>query len=88
MIIEATIFIKVVDPKKAYFEVQDYQSATISLASSSLRSIISDMGYKELLKKVEVIGSELKVELNDGANAWGIAVEKVDICSIKSSGWA
>ncbi|MCK4444937.1 MAG: SPFH/Band 7/PHB domain protein, partial [Thermoplasmata archaeon] len=41
--VDAIIYIKIIDPTKAFFEVTDYKLATIALAQTTLRSIIGDM---------------------------------------------
>ena len=41
--VDAIIYIKVIDPKKAFFEVTDYHVATVNLAQTTLRSVIGQM---------------------------------------------
>jgi regulator of protease activity HflC (stomatin/prohibitin superfamily) len=41
--VDAVIYIKVVDPKKAVFQVQNYKVATVLLAQTYLRAVIGDM---------------------------------------------
>ena len=41
--VDAIIYIRVIDPEKAYFEVANYRMATVALAQTSLRGIIGDM---------------------------------------------
>jgi regulator of protease activity HflC (stomatin/prohibitin superfamily) len=47
--VDAIIYIRVIDPEKAYFEVSNYRLATVALAQTSLRGIIGDMELDEVL---------------------------------------
>ncbi|MDG6220778.1 MAG: paraslipin, partial [Candidatus Thermoplasmatota archaeon] len=46
--VDAIIYIKVVDPVKAFYQVQHYQRATVYLAQTTLRSIMGDMELDEI----------------------------------------
>ncbi|HJK66959.1 MAG TPA: SPFH domain-containing protein, partial [Methanocorpusculum sp.] len=41
--VDAIIYVRVMDPERAYFEVSNYRQATVALAQTSLRGIIGDM---------------------------------------------
>ena len=60
MYVDAIIYVKVIDPKKAFFEVTDYRSATVYLAQTTLRSIIGDMELDEILSNRERINLKLR----------------------------
>ena len=47
--VDAIIYIKVTDPKNAFFEVTNYRLATVNLAQTTLRSIIGEMELDEIL---------------------------------------
>jgi regulator of protease activity HflC (stomatin/prohibitin superfamily) len=77
--VDAIIYIKVIDPRKAYFEVTDYRSATIYLAQTTLRSIIGDMNLDEILSNREKINLRLRDILDEATDKWGVKVEAVEI---------
>src|SRR5581483_5106492 len=41
--VDAVVYIRVISPDKAFFEVTNYKLATIALAQTTLRSVIGDM---------------------------------------------
>ncbi|HJJ80474.1 MAG TPA: SPFH domain-containing protein, partial [Methanocorpusculum sp.] len=41
--VDAIIYVRVMDPERAFFEVSNYRQATVALAQTSLRGIIGDM---------------------------------------------
>jgi regulator of protease activity HflC (stomatin/prohibitin superfamily) len=53
--VDAIVYIRVVDPEKAYFEVSNYRMATVALAQTSLRGIIGDMELDEILYNREAL---------------------------------
>ena len=75
---DAIIYIKVVDPEKAYFEVTNYRMATIALAQTTLRSVIGDMELDEVLYNRDLINSKLRDILDKATDAWGVRVEAVE----------
>ncbi len=77
--VDAVIYIKVIDPKKAVFEVQNYKVATIFLAQTNLRSVIGDMELDEILTNRHVINARLRNDLDKATDPWGVKVEGVEI---------
>jgi regulator of protease activity HflC (stomatin/prohibitin superfamily) len=77
--VDAIIYTKVIDPKKAFFEVQNYRAATVYLAQTTLRSIIGDMELDEILSNRERINLHLRDVLDEATDKWGVKVEAVEI---------
>ncbi len=84
--VDAIIYIKVIDPIKAFFEVTDYKVATIALAQTTLRSIIGDMELDEILYNRDRINLRLRDVLDDATDAWGVKVEAVEIREVDPVG--
>lgn len=80
--VDAIIYVKVIDPKKAYFEVTDYRAATVYLAQTTLRSIIGDMELDEILSNRERINLKLRDILDEATDQWGVKVDAVEIREI------
>jgi len=84
--VDAIIYIKIIDPIKAFFEVTDYNIATIALAQTTLRSIIGDMELDEILYNRERMNLRLRDVLDDATDAWGVKVEAVEIREVDPVG--
>ncbi|MBA3044890.1 MAG: SPFH/Band 7/PHB domain protein [Candidatus Thermoplasmatota archaeon] len=84
--VDAIIYIKVIDPKKAYFEVDDYRRATIYLGQTTLRSIIGNMELDEILYSRERINDALRDILDKATDQWGVKVEAVEIREVDPTG--
>ncbi len=77
--VDAVIYIKVTDPKNAFFEVTDYRTATVYLAQTSLRAIIGEMELDEILSSREKINIQLRDVLDEATDKWGVKIEAVEI---------
>jgi regulator of protease activity HflC (stomatin/prohibitin superfamily) len=84
--VDAIIYIKVIDPIKAIFEVTDYRLATIALAQTTLRSLIGDMELDEVLYNRERINVHLRDTLDEATDRWGVKVEAVEIREVDPVG--
>ena len=77
--VDAIVYIKVTDPKNAFFEIIDYRFATMMLAQTTLRSIIGEMELDEILSNREKINVQLRDILDENTDKWGVKVESVEI---------
>jgi regulator of protease activity HflC (stomatin/prohibitin superfamily) len=77
--VDAIVYVRVIDPEKAYFEVSNYRLATVALAQTSLRGIIGDMELDEVLYNRDVINTKLRDILDRETDQWGVKVERVEI---------
>jgi regulator of protease activity HflC (stomatin/prohibitin superfamily) len=84
--VDAIVYIKVVDPEKAFFEVTNYRIATIALAQTTLRSVIGDMELDEILYNRDLINGRLRDILDKATDAWGVKVEAVEIREVDPVG--
>ncbi len=77
--VDAVIYIKVTDPRNAFFEVTNYRLATVNLAQTTLRSVIGQMELDEILSSRENINIQLRDTLDENTDKWGVRVETVEI---------
>ena len=77
--VDAVIYIKVTDPKNAFFEVTNYRWATVNLAQTTLRSIIGEMELDQILSSRERINVSLRDILDENTDKWGVKIEAVEI---------
>ncbi len=84
--VDAIVYIRVIDPEKAFFEVSNYRMATVALAQTSLRGIIGDMELDEVLYNRDIINTKLRDILDRETDAWGVKVERVEIKEVDPVG--
>ena len=77
--VDAVIYFKVVDPRKAIVDVEDYKLAVGQVAQTSLRSIIGQSELDDLLTNRERLNQGLAIMIDSPAVDWGIHIDRVEI---------
>lgn len=83
MTIDAVVYWKIMDLKKAYYEIEDLQGAIKNLVFTTLRSEIGGMALKETFSNRRKVNQALLNELDDATVNWGVKVMRVEIQEIK-----
>ncbi|QSW98966.1 SPFH domain-containing protein [Haloterrigena alkaliphila] len=82
---DAVVYIRVMDAKRAFLEVDDYQRAVSNLAQTTLRAVIGDMELDDTLSRREMINERIRQELDEPTDEWGIRVESVEVREVTPS---
>ena len=82
---DAVVYIKVMDAKKAYLEVDDYKRAVSNLAQTTLRAVLGDMELDDTLNKRQEINTRIRRELDEPTDEWGVRVESVEVREVNPS---
>ena len=77
--VNAVVFFRVLDPKRAVIEVAKYLYTTSQLAQTSLRSVLGQVELDELLSEREKLNLRLQGVLDQDTEPWGIKVVKVEV---------
>lgn len=77
--VNAVVYFRVVDPKKAIIEVENYHYATSQLSQTTLRSVLGEASLDELLSNRDEINSKLQDILDRMTDPWGIKVSTVEV---------
>jgi regulator of protease activity HflC (stomatin/prohibitin superfamily) len=83
--VNAIAFIKVTDPVKAVYGVEDFSEAIRNMIMTTLRSIVGDMELDHALSSRDTIKARLRAGVADEALDWGLTVKSVEIQDIKPS---
>ena len=86
IVVNAIAFIKVTDPVKAVYGVEDFAIAIRNMIMTTLRSIVGEMELDQALSSREMIKSRLRAGVADEALDWGLTVKSVEIQDIKPTG--
>ena len=82
---DAVVYIKVMDAKKAFLEVDDYKRAVSNLAQTTLRAVLGDMELDDTLNKRGEINTRIRRELDEPTDEWGVRVESVEVREVNPS---
>ncbi len=77
--VNAVVYFRVIDPKKAVLEVENYIYATSQLAQTTLRSVLGEASLDELLSQRDEINAKLQNILDRMTDPWGIKVSTVEV---------
>jgi len=77
--VDAVLFWKVIDPKKAALDVADYQSAISWASQTALRDVIGKTMLSDMLEGREKISAVLQKIIDDRTEPWGVNVISVEV---------
>jgi regulator of protease activity HflC (stomatin/prohibitin superfamily) len=80
--IDAILYIQIVDPVKATYEVANLPMAVAQLAQTSLRNVIGEMDLDHTLGSRDTINAKLKAILDEATDKWGTKVNRVELRNI------
>ena len=77
--VSAVVYFRVMDPRKAIVEVENYHYATSQLAQTTLRSVLGQVELDDLLSARERLNQQLQQILDLHTDPWGIKVSAVEV---------
>src|SRR5919202_3596084 len=77
--VDAVVYFRVNDANQAVVKVQDYVLATSLLAQTTLRDVLGQVEFDELLTKREELNKRLQSILDEVTDPWGVKVSAVSI---------
>ena len=80
--VNAVVYFRVIDPRKAIVEVEDFYYATSLIAQTTLRSILGQNTLDDLLSNREAINVELQKVIDEQTEPWGVKVTTVEVKNV------
>ena len=80
--VDGILYMRVVDPMKASYGIQDYDFASIQLAQTTMRSIIGTMPLDKTFEERENINHKVITAVDLATDPWGIKVTRYEIKAI------
>src|SRR5512147_1501365 len=77
--VNAVIFLRVIEPRKAVVEVSNYVYQTSQFAQTTLRSVLGEVELDELLAHRDKINTRLQSILDTHTSPWGVKVTNVEV---------
>jgi regulator of protease activity HflC (stomatin/prohibitin superfamily) len=77
--VNAVVYFRVIDPRRAVVEVENYMYATSQLAQTTLRSVLGQAELDDLLAERERLNQQLQAILDHQTDPWGIKVSAVEV---------
>ena len=80
--VNAVVYFRVMDPRRAIVEVESYHYATSQLAQTTLRSVLGESDLDELLSQRDKINKELQRVIDGHTEPWGVKVSTVEVKNV------
>src|SRR5437773_5885334 len=81
--VNAVAYFRIVDPKAAIVQVENYMVATSQIAQTTLRSVLGQHSLDELLSEREKINAILQGIIDEQTAPWGIKVSVVEVKDVE-----
>jgi regulator of protease activity HflC (stomatin/prohibitin superfamily) len=81
--VNAVAYFRIVDPKAAIVQIENYLVATSQIAQTTLRSVLGQHSLDELLSEREKINAILQGIIDEQTGPWGIKVSVVEVKDVE-----
>ncbi len=80
--VDGLLYIKVMDPYKASYGIEDYLVAAINLAQTTVRSEVGKLRLSETFSEREQLNETIVKEIDNASEPWGIKVLRYEVMNI------
>lgn len=80
--VDGVVYMKVVDPAKAAYNISNYRYALIQLAQTTMRSLLGHLDLDKTFEEREALNSKIVAVVDRAAEPWGINILRYEIQNI------
>jgi regulator of protease activity HflC (stomatin/prohibitin superfamily) len=77
--VNAVLFFRVIDPRAAVVQVEDYLYATSQISQTTLRSVLGQVELDDLLASRDQVNQQLQRIIDQHTDPWGVKVTAVEV---------
>jgi regulator of protease activity HflC (stomatin/prohibitin superfamily) len=77
--VNAVAYFRIVEPKAAIVQIENFMVATSQIAQTTLRSVLGQHLLDELLSERDKINAILQTIIDEATTPWGIKVARVEV---------
>jgi regulator of protease activity HflC (stomatin/prohibitin superfamily) len=77
--VNAVLYYKVSDSKKAIIEVERFGYAVSQLAQTTMRDVVGEVSLDDLLSKRDAVSKKIRAIVDKATDPWGIKVDSVEL---------
>lgn len=81
--VDGILYIRVVDPQKASYGINNYMFATTQIAQTTMRSVMGKLHLDQTFEEREHINAQIVEAADKASDPWGIKVTRYEIKDIK-----
>ncbi len=83
LVVDGVLYLKVLDPYKASYGVDDYVYAVTQLAQTTMRSEIGKIELDKSFEEREALNTNIVAAINEASGPWGVMVLRYEIKDIE-----
>jgi regulator of protease activity HflC (stomatin/prohibitin superfamily) len=83
LVVDGVLYLKVLDPYKASYGVDNYVYAVTQLAQTTMRSEIGKIELDKTFEEREALNTNIVAQINDASEPWGAQVLRYEIKDIE-----
>lgn len=76
---DAVMYFQVIDPQKAFLNIENYVTGTNLSAQTTLREVLGKSTFDEVLSEREKLGESAREIIDEKTEHWGVKVSSVEI---------
>ncbi|MGH9417313.1 MAG: SPFH domain-containing protein [Terriglobales bacterium] len=80
--VTAVVYYRVIDPQRAVVEVRNFRFASSQFAQTTLRAVLGEVEFDDLLSSREKLNARLQSILDERTEPWGVKVTDVVIKAV------
>ena len=81
--VNAVAYFRIVDPKAAIVQIENFMVATSQIAQTTLRSVLGQHLFDELLSDRDKLNAILQEIIDERTTPWGIKVARVEVKDVE-----
>src|SRR5438045_5778446 len=81
--VNAVAYFRIVDPKAAIVQIENFMAATSQIAQTTLRAVLGQHVLDQLLSEREKINAILQAIIDEATEPWGIKVAIVEVKDVE-----
>jgi regulator of protease activity HflC (stomatin/prohibitin superfamily) len=81
--VDAVVYYRVIDPKKATLAVENYEAAVKDRAKVVLRDVVGETRLDELLSHREEVAAKVRTQVETVVSQWGLHVELIGLQDVQ-----
>lgn len=80
--VDSVIYYRIIDPRRALYEIEDLGTAIRQLAVTTMRNIMGELDLDQTLTSRDTVNAKLQRVLDEATDIWGVKVTRVELKNI------
>jgi regulator of protease activity HflC (stomatin/prohibitin superfamily) len=85
VVVDGLIYLKVMNPERASYGIEDYRKASVNLAQTTMRSEIGKLALHQAFSERDRLNDAIVREIDKASDPWGIKVLRYEVKNITPS---